>query len=197
MKAIRIFLTFVEYKNFKVYQVYVKSAFLNGELEEKIYIEQPDGFQMSKALDIVCKLKTALYGLKQASIAWYARLDRYLLQLNFKKGTTDSNFYFKAENGKLLILIVYVDDIIFGGDEDVCKKIAKEMQKEFEMTMIGELSFFFGIQVTQSKDGILISQTKYIKEMLKKFDIENCKPIGNPMVTGFYLSKDDESLEVD
>lgn len=125
-EAIRIFLAFVAYKNFKVYQINVKSAFLNGEVEE-VYIEQSDGFKLLEGPDMVCKLKKTLCGFKQALRAWYARLDRYLLQQNFKKCATNSNLYFKVEGDKLLIVVVYVDDIIFGGEDDVCRKFAKEM----------------------------------------------------------------------
>lgn len=146
---------------------------------------------------MVCKLKKALNGVKQAPKAQYARFDRYMLQPNFKKGTTNSNVYFKVKSGKLLIVVVYVDDSIFGGDEYVLKKFAKEMQKEFEMPTIGELSFLLGRQVTQSEDGIFISRTKYIKEVLKKFGMDNSKLCGTPMVTSCHLRKDDESLEVD
>lgn len=97
---------------------------------------------MSDDGDMVCKLKKALYGLKQASRARYARLDKYLLKLGFTKGVVDSNLYFKIENDKILIVEVFVDDIIFGGDDDMSMKFAGDMQKEFEMSMIGEMIFF-------------------------------------------------------
>jgi hypothetical protein len=96
----------------------------------------------------------------------------------------------------MLIIVVYVDDIIFGSNDDrMSQKFAEEMQKEFEMSMLGELSFFLGLQITQTNKGIFISQTKYIKEMLKKFGMEDCKPVSTPMVTGCKLSKEDESKE--
>ena len=95
-------------------------------------------------------------------------------------------------------MVVYVDDIIFGSDDDqLSKEFFKDMQHEFEMSFLGELSFFLGLQISQFDKGIFISQTKYIKEMLKKFIIEDCKPVSTPMVTGCKLSKDDESKEVD
>lgn len=96
-------------------------AFFNGELEEEVYIEKLDGFRLLDDLDMVCILKKALYGLKQVPRAWYARLDRYLLQQNFRKGTADNNIYFKVEGIKLLIVVVYVDDTIFGGSDGLCK----------------------------------------------------------------------------
>lgn len=146
---------------------------------------------------MVCRLKKVLYGLRQAPRAWYARLDKYIILQGFKKGTTSNNLYFTIEDKILLIVVVYVDDIIFGVKYQACKIFAKDIQKEFEMLMIGQLSFFLCLQVAQLDDGIFISQEKYVKEILKKFGMENSKPVGTSMVIGCHLSKDDESLEVD
>lgn len=109
----------------------------------------------------------------------------------------DSNLYFKIDGDKLLIIIVYVDNIIFEGNDSLCKEFAKEMQKEFEMSIIGELSFFLGLQVIQSENGIFISQSKYVKKMLKKFGFDDCKLVTTPLTVGCKLSKDDESLKVE
>jgi hypothetical protein len=176
----------------------VKSTFLNGDLEEEVYVEQPEGFQLTEKKDYVCRLKKALYGIKQAPRAWYYRLDRYLHQQGFKKGTVDSNLYIKAEGNDLLIIVVYVDDIIFGSNiELMSKKFAAAMQQEFEMSMLGELSFFLGLQIHQSERGIFISQSKYLKEILKKFGMENCAPVSTPMTTSCKLNKDDDAPEID
>eukprot|EP00253_Pinus_taeda_P004775 PITA_04775 len=116
----------------------VKSAFLNGDLEEEVYIEQPDGFILGNDPNLVCRLKKALYGLKQAPRAWYYRLDKYLHQQGFSKGSIDINLYIKIDNDKLLILVVYVDDIIFGSNEEaMSQNFALVMQKEFEMSLLG------------------------------------------------------------
>ena len=96
----------------------VKSAFLNGELEEEVYIEQPEGFQMSDKRGYVCRLKKALYGLKQAPRAWYARLDKYLQKKGFRKCNAINNLYIKVDKENMIIIEVYVDDIIFGSDDD-------------------------------------------------------------------------------
>jgi len=122
-----MFLAFATHKDFKVYQMDVKSAFLNGELEEEVYIEQLEGFQSSNKGDMVCRLKKVLYGLKQVPRTWYARLDKYLMQLGFSKGTVDNNLYFKINDDQILIVVVFVDDIIFGGNEGMCKKFVEEM----------------------------------------------------------------------
>ena len=126
----------------------VKSAFLNGNLEEEVYIEQPEGFQLIDKVDYVCKLKKALYGLKQGPRAWYERLDAYLVLQNFKRGSADSNLYCKIIGENIIILEVYVDDIIFGSDDEkMSKEFARLMQQEFEMYMLGELNFFLGLQI--------------------------------------------------
>jgi hypothetical protein len=176
MEAICLLLAYACSKNVKVYHMDVKSSFLNGELEEEVYIEQPEGFQLSEKTNYVCKLKKALYGLKQAPRAWYSRLDKYLQQAGFRKGSVDNNLYIKVSQGNILLIEVYVVDIIFGSDDDMLRqKFAKDMQNEFEMSLLGELSFFLGLQIHQSNQGIFISQTKYITEMLKRFRMEDCK----------------------
>jgi transposase InsO family protein len=198
MEAIRLLLAYACSKNIKVYQMDVKSTFLNGELEEEVYIEQPEGFQLSENTYYVCKLKKALYGLKQAPRAWYSRLDKYLQQAGFRKGSADNNLYIKVSQDSILLIEVYVDDIIFGSDDDrLSQKFAKDMQNEFEMSLLGELSFFLGLQIRQSNQGIFISQTKYIREMLKRFRMEDCKPVITPMQTSCKLSKDDDSKSTD
>ena len=125
LEAIRMFLALAVYKSFKVYQMDVKSAFLNGNLEEKVYIEQPDGFQLGDDSNMVCKLKKALYGLKQAPRAWYSRLDAYLQHLGYKKRVVDSNLYVRTEEGTQVVVVVYVDDIIFAGNKnELCIEFA-------------------------------------------------------------------------
>ena len=156
MEAVRMFLAYATNKNFKVYHMDVKSAFLNGELEEEVYIEQPKGFPLTEEKDIVCRLKKALYGLKQAPRTWYARLEKYLAKLGFTKGTIDSNLYLKEIEDGLLIIIIFVDDIIFGGNDEASNKFLEDMKNEFEMSMIGEMKFFLGLQIVQNKEGIII-----------------------------------------
>ena len=128
---------------------------------------------------------------------WYYRLDKYLYQQGFIKGSTDSNLYIKVDNTKLLILVVYVDDIIFGTNvEDMSQNFALVMQKEFEMSMLGELTYFLGLQVQQNKDGIFLSQTKHLKQILKKYGMEDSKLVCTPMVTRCSLMSNDESTTI-
>jgi hypothetical protein len=118
-------------------------------------------------------LKKALYGLRQAPRAWYSRLDKYLQQQGFREGNADRNIYIKVDRANILIIEVYVDDIIFGSDDDrMSQKFSRDMQNEFEMLLLGELTLFLGLQICQHDKDIFISQTKYIREMLNTFGME-------------------------
>jgi hypothetical protein len=198
LESIRMFLAYSCHTNFKVYQMDVKSTFLNGDLEEEVYMEKPRGLSLKNNLDYVCKLKKDLYGLKQEPRAWYYTLDKFLQDKGFKKGIVDNNLYIKSEGDNLLVVLVYVDDIIFGcTNESTIEWFDSSIQTEFEMSMIGELSYFLGLQVNQSSAGIFISQEKYSKEMLNKFQMDDSSSISTPMVVGGKLSKDDISPDVD
>jgi hypothetical protein len=120
-------------------------------------------------------MKKYLYGVKKAPRAWYSRLDMYLYQQGFIRGNADNNLYIKVDQGSMIIIEVYVDDIIFGSDDDrLSQNVAKDMHNEFEMFLLGELTFFSGLQISQLDEGIFIYQTMYVKKMLKKFKMENC-----------------------
>ena len=169
LEAIRIFLAYAAHMKFKVFQMDVKSAFLNGELEEEVYVEQPPGFVDPRYPDYVYRLDKALYGLKQAPRAWYETLAQFLIESGFTRGTIDKTLFY-LKNGKDLLLVqIYVDDIIFGSTNDkLCKKFSKLMQSRYQMSMMGEMSYFLGLQVKQTDDGIFINQSKYTKNLLKK-----------------------------
>jgi hypothetical protein len=139
-----------------------------------------------------------LYDLKQARKAWYYRLDRYLQQKGFRKGNANNNHYIKVTEDSILLIEVYVDDINFGSDDDrLSQKFPKDMQNEFEISLLGELSFFLGLQICQRNQGSFISQTRYIIEILKRFVMEYFKPIDTPMKTSCKLSKDGDSKSKD
>eukprot|EP00253_Pinus_taeda_P020653 PITA_20653 len=166
--------------------------------QEEVYMDKPEGFDLAEGKDFVCKLKKALYGLKQALRAWYTRLDHYLQQQGFKKGVARSNLYMKNDEDKLLVTLVYVDDLIFASNDDKMNhEFAKNMSKEFEIFMFGELSYFLGLQVSQTTASRFISQAKYLKYMLKLYGMENHAPMSTPMTKDYKLSKDDESPSTD
>jgi len=154
----------------------VKIVFLNGLIEEKVYVDQPSGFVDYEHPNHVYRLKKALYGLKQAPRSWYDRLKSFLIEQSFTRGQVDKTLFIKKVNSDLLIVQIYVDDIIFSATNKIlCKKFSNRMLKEFEMSMMGELNFFLGLQVKQLKHGAFLSQTKCCTELVKKFGIKNVK----------------------
>ncbi|GKA80792.1 retrovirus-related pol polyprotein from transposon TNT 1-94 [Tanacetum coccineum] len=194
----RILLAYACALDFKLFQMDVKSAFLNGFINEEVYVAQPPGFIDFKKPDHVYKLKKALYGLKQAPKAWYDRLKAFLIKHEYKMGMVDNTLFTKKKSSNLIIVQIYVDDIIFGSTcQDMCDEFAKIMHDEFEMSMMGELNFFLGLQIKQMEDGIFFNQSKYIKEMLKKFGLEDSKPMKTPMSSDTKLTKDEECESVD
>ena len=125
---------------------------------------------------MVCRLHKDLYGLRKASRAWYERLHNYLVKIGFERIDENNNLYLKTEGGKgILLAEIFVDDIIFGGQNELCKTFADEMMQEFEISMFEEIKFFVGLQVYQMKYGIHINQTKYVKEIMKKFGMEDSR----------------------
>ncbi|KAK2429156.1 hypothetical protein QL285_027616 [Trifolium repens] len=176
----------------------VKSAFLNDVISEEVYVKQPSGFEDLKNPEHVFKLKKSLYGLKQAPRAWYERLSNFLLENGFQKGQIDNTLFRKTSKKDILIIQIYVDDIIFGStNASLCKNFSKLMQDEFEMSMMGELKFFLGIQINQGKDGTYIHQSKCTKELLKKFNLEDCKTMATSMHPTSSLSKEEIGSKVD
>ena len=150
--------------NMTVYQMDVKTAFLNGQLKETVYVSQPDGFVDPKFLNHVYKLNKALYGLKQAPRAWYDKLSSFLIANNFTKGSVDPTLFIQYHGAHILIVQIYVDDIIFGSTHKKFSiAFAKLMKKNFEMSMMGELTFFLGLQVHQLPHGIFLSQSYRLK----------------------------------
>jgi hypothetical protein len=176
----------------------VKSAFLNGKINELVYVEQLPGFEDSKKPNYVYKLSKALYGLKQAPRDWYERLQSFLVSKGFKIGKVDTTLFTKKIEDDLFICQIYVDDIIFGSiNQDFCKEFGDMMSREFKMSRIGELSLFLGLQVKQIKDETFICQNKYINDLLKRFGMDNSKPIKTPMATNAHLDLDERGKSVD
>ncbi|GKB87700.1 retrovirus-related pol polyprotein from transposon TNT 1-94 [Tanacetum coccineum] len=191
MEAIRIILAFATYMNFKVYQMDVKSVFLNGKLKEEVYVKKSHGFESSKFPDYVCKLDKALYGLKQASKAWYETLSTFLIQNKFTMGRIDNTLFIYKSKGDVLLVQVYVDDIIFGSTSyKLCKQFEKLMTKKFEMSMMGELTYFLELQIKQDDKGISICEEQYTRNLLKKYEIFNSSSVKTPMVPPNNLGPD-------
>ncbi|XP_073277629.1 uncharacterized protein [Primulina huaijiensis] len=176
IESIRLLLAIACFMKIKLFQMDVKSSFLNGILCEEVYVRQPKGFEDPHNLDHVYKLKKALYGLKQAPRAWYGRLTEYLLEIGFKRGEVDKTLFIQKSKGEILICQIYVDDIIFGSSSQKhANDFVECMSTTFEMSMVGELQFFLGLQIKQMHDVIFLCQSKYAKNLIKKFANENIK----------------------
>ncbi|GJX31109.1 uncharacterized mitochondrial protein-like protein [Tanacetum coccineum] len=176
----------------------VKSAFIYGKIEEEVYVFQPPGFEDPDFPNRVYKVEKALYRLHQDPRAWYETLSTYLLNNRFQRGKIDKTLFIKRDKGDILLVQVYVDDIIFGSTKKSLRiEFEKMMHKKFQMSSMGELTFFLGMQVKQKEDGIFISQDKYVTEILKKFGFTDVKIASTPMETQKPLHKDEDGEEVD
>nr|GFA85064.1 putative ribonuclease H-like domain-containing protein [Tanacetum cinerariifolium] len=182
IEAIRLFLAYASFIGFTVYQMDVNSAFLYGTIDEEVYVMQPLGFQDLAFPIRVYKVEKAMYGLHQAPRAWYGTLSKYLLKNGFQRGTIDQTLFIRRQREDFILVQVYVDDIIFGSSNpQLCKEFEALMHEKFQMSAMGELNFFFGPQVLQKKDGIFLSQDKYIGDILKKFRFLDVRSSNTPM----------------
>lgn len=198
LETIRLLISLVAYNNWKIYQMDVKSAFLNGLLEEEVYIEQPMGYVIKGHESKVLRLKKAIYGLKQAPRAWNTRIDKYFIANGFTKCPHEHALYAKVNGkGDILVVCLYVDDLIFtGNNPEMFEEFKTAMVREFEMTDIGLMAYYLGIEVKQQEDGIFISQEGYAREILKKLEMANCNPVNTPVECGIKLSKHEDGEKV-
>jgi hypothetical protein len=198
LESIRILLAYVAHHSFKLFQMDVQSALLNGSIKEEVYVEQPRGFEDDRYPDHVYKLSKTLYGLKQAPRAWYECLRDFLIANAFKVGKVDPTLITKTCDGDLFVCQIYVDDIIFGStNKKSCEEFSRVMMQKFEMSMMGELNYFLGFQVKQLKEGTFISQTKYTQDLLKRFWMKDAKPAKTPMGTDEHLDLNKGGKSVD
>jgi hypothetical protein len=198
LESIRILLSYANYHGFKLYQMDVKSALLNGPIKEEVYVDQPLAFEDSEYPTHVYKLSKALYGLKQAPRAWYECLRDFLITNGFNVGKADPTLFTKTIDKDLFICQIYVDDIIFGStNKSSCEEFSRIMIHKFKMSMMGELKYFLGFQIKQLQGGTFICQTKYIQDILKKFGMKNAKPIKTPMGTNGHLDLNTGGKSVD
>nr|GEZ49697.1 retrovirus-related Pol polyprotein from transposon TNT 1-94 [Tanacetum cinerariifolium]GEZ63191.1 retrovirus-related Pol polyprotein from transposon TNT 1-94 [Tanacetum cinerariifolium] len=173
------------------------------EVDEVINIKESKNHPLDQFIDFqkpnyVYKLKKALYGLKQAPKDWYDKLKAFLIKHEYSMGMVDNTLFTKKAKSHPIIVQIYVDEIIFGSTiQNLCDDFTKIMHNEFEMSMMGELNFFLGLQIKQIEDEIFFNQSKYIKEMLKKFRLEDSKPTKTPMSMEIKLTKDNEADYVD
>ncbi|GJY63030.1 retrovirus-related pol polyprotein from transposon TNT 1-94 [Tanacetum coccineum] len=191
IEAICIFVANAVNKNMMIFQMDVKTAFLNGELKEEVYVSQPEGFVDQEYPLHVYKLKKALYGLKQAPRTWYDMLSSFLISQHFSKGAVDLTLFTRKAGNDLLLVQIYVDDIIFASTNTaLCNEFANQMTTKFKMSMMGQMSFFLGLQISQSPRGIFLNQSKYASEIIKKYGLLSSDSVDVPMVEKNKLDED-------
>jgi len=197
IETVRVLLALAAQGGWQVHHMDVKSAFLNGDLSETVYVKQPPSFIVGNG-DKVLKLRKALYGLRQAPRAWNARLDKELLALGFVRSKMDYAVYKRSSKSSPLIVGVYVDDLIISGpDADDIVQFKAEMKRKFSMRDLGLLSYYLGIEVKQGDDGIVISQSSYAVKILEGSGMMNCNACDTPMEPRLKLYKSKEGEAVD
>jgi hypothetical protein len=198
LESIHILLAYATHHGFNLYQVDIKSAFLNGPIKEEVYVEQSPGFESEEYPNHVYKFHKALYGLKQAPRVWYECLRDFLIENGFRIGKAESTLFTRKLGKDLFVCQIYFDDIIFSStNKSFCDEFSKTMTDRFEMSMMGALTFFLGFQFKQVKEGTFISQTKYTHDILKKFGKDKANPIKTSMGTNGHLDLDLGSTSVD
>jgi hypothetical protein len=177
--------------------MYVKTTFLNGEIEEEFYIEQPEGFVVHNEKSHVCKLKKSLYGLKQAPRAWDEKMEGFLMSLGFNKSAADANLYYHIDGNECMILVLYVDDLFLTNSERLIVECKQALSAKFEMKDLGLMYYFLGLEVWQKTNEIFLIQGKYTMKIMKKFSMKKCKSMTTPMVMDLKKMSDTNSEDVD
>lgn len=199
MDTVRMIVALAACRGWDIFQLDVKSAFLHGELKEDVYVHQPQGYVKKGKEHKVYKLHKALYGLKQAPRAWFSRIESQFLKEGFQKCPNEQTLFIKrSTEGRILIVSIYVDDLIYTGD-DKCMMVEfkRSMMEAFDMSDLGKMRFFLGIEILQKPEGIFICQRKYATDILKKFTMSESKPVNSPIVPGFKINRDANGTAVD
>ena len=182
LKSIRVLLSITVHFDWPLQQMDVKNTFLNGELREEVFMVPPPGFEMNFG-SWVCRLRKALYRLKQSPHAWFYKFTIVVKAQGYTQGQSDHTLFYKYVNAeKIAILIVYVDNIIItGSDEGELAWLKRKLATEFEIKDLGHLKYFLRMEVARSRKGIVVSQQKYILELLKETRMIGCKPVDTPI----------------
>jgi hypothetical protein len=188
----RTVLALVAHYDMALEQMDVKTAFLHGDLEEQIYMEQPEGFSQPRQEHLVCKLKKSLYGLKQSPRQWYKRFDSYMIKIGYMRCEYDCCVYVKSlDDGSFIFLLLYVDDMLIAAKSIVeVNKLKVLLSKEFDMRDLGTAKKILGMEIRRDRDAkkLRLSQAGYVKKVLERFSMENAKPVSTPLANHFRLS---------
>ena len=198
LETVRLLLALAAKNNWEVHHLDVKTAFLNGEISEDVYIVQPEGFEIVGQEHMVYKLLKALYGLRQALRAWYAKLNSCLESLGFLRCPYEHAVYTKKEGNENLLIAVYVDDLLVtGSSKTMIEQFKKQMNLKFEMSDLGKLSYYLGMEVKHCNGYIEIKQAGYAKKILEKAGMGECNPTKYPMDPKEKITKDEGGQLVD
>lgn len=192
--SIRVLLAFVALFDLELEQLDVKTAFLHGELEEEIYMDQPEGFIVPGKEHLVCRLKKSLYGLKQAPRQWYKRFDSFMIGQSYCRSQYDDCIYFQNfQNGSFIYLLLYVDDMLIASrDKSLIQKLKTQLNNEFDMKELGAAKKILGMEIRRDRQAgkLFLSQQNYIERVLDRFNMNNCKPVSTPLAAHFKLSSE-------
>jgi len=199
LETVRLLVAIASGRNWPMHHLDVKSAFLNGPLDEEVYVTQPPGFKIKGKENMVYRLHKALYGLKQAPRAWNKRIDSFLVQQEFVKCKFEYGVYVKKGiEGNQLLICPYVDDLIVtGSDVNKIEAFKSQMMREFEMSDLGKLTYFLGMEFIEVAEGLVMHQMKYASDILKRFNMMNCNSSSSPAETNMKLVMNEEEEPVD
>lgn len=197
IETVRVIIALAASNGWEIHHLDVKTAFLHGDLNEEVYVTQPEGFKVKGNEDKVYRLHKALYGLRQAPRAWNVKLKSILKELNFAKCSKEPSLFKKKIRGRCLFVAVYVDDLLVTGSSlDAIQEFKDEMASKFEMSDLGRLTYYLGIEVTQNEDGIVLKQERYAAKILEDAGMTECNAVSIPMDPGLKLSKAAEEDDV-
>jgi len=200
IETIRLVVSLAVHFHWSLHQLDVKSAFLNGNLEEEVYVVQPQGFEVKEHINKVYRLRKSLYGFKQAPRAWNQRIDSFMSSIGLESVLLSMVFVrISHKDGKTdkLIIYLYVDDLLItGSSEELISKFKGEMLNEFEMSDLGRLNYFLGIEFTETQSGLVMYQSRYAREVLRKFEMHQSNSANTPAEVVLHLEKEPEEISV-
>ena len=198
INTVRVLLSLAANLDWPLQQFDVKNAFLHGELTEEVYMDPPPGYMPERHNQKVYRLKKVLYGLKQSPRAWFGRFTKSMINFGYHQSNSDHTLFLKKQMSKITALIVYVDDmVVTGNDPEERKALQTHLSREFEMKDLGPLKYFLGIEVSRSKEGIVISQRKYALDLLQETGMSSCQPADTPVEEGLKLCIESDQVPVD
>jgi Reverse transcriptase (RNA-dependent DNA polymerase) len=196
MNTVRTLMSVATNCDWSLFQMDVKNAFLQGDLEEEVYMNLPPGLPVPRESGLICRLKKAIYGLKQSPRAWYGKLSSALVKVGFKKGEADSSMFTKTSNKGIIVVLIYVDDLVItGSDLSGIKTLKRHLSLEFDIKDLGNLKYFLGVEIARSHKGLFFSQRKYILDLLRETGKLGTKPANIPMDFSQKSTTDNEPLE--